>query len=328
MKAAIASERSAPAAGRCPRAAPPGSCTRAIAALAPLLPALALMCALLPPATHAAAAAEDSPTASATAKRRGPRTPTPKPTPIALPDGVKIPVYAPGPLPFHDGERLVYQASWIGIPAARARIELHKNPQDPELWVAEAWIETNRFADIFFKMRDYMKERFAAGSLQTRDCYIRQQERKTLNEYAVTFDRGTRMVTMVKRSRKRVETREYISSNPWGPISGAMMALTQDLAPGRRFEFDTFTGNNRYVFEFNVDERERIRVPLGDFDALRITPAIVYLSNAKLLSQARRTTVWVSADRRHLPLRIEAAAFIGHVRADLVEIDGKTVAAR
>jgi Protein of unknown function (DUF3108) len=76
------------------------------------------------------------------------------------------------------------------------------------------------------------------------------------------------------------------------------------------------------VFEFHVDGRERIRVPAGDFDAIKITPTVAYMSDGNMRSEAREVTVWVSADKRHLPLRVQAAAFIGTVRADLVKIDG------
>jgi len=33
--------------------------------------------------------------------------------------------------------------------------------------------------------------------------------------------------------------------------------------------------------------------------------------------------LWISADERHLPLRIQAQAYVGYVRADLISIDGK-----
>ena len=38
--------------------------------------------------------------------------PTPAPTPMVLPPEIqaKVPAYKPGPIPFHDGEQLVYQA--------------------------------------------------------------------------------------------------------------------------------------------------------------------------------------------------------------------------
>jgi len=66
--------------------------------------------------------------------------------------------------------------------------------------------------------------------------------------------------------------------------------------------------------------RDRISTPLGNFDAFRVVPSVAYLSDGKLKEKAHNTVLWVSADARHLPLRIESAVFIGSVRIDLVKI--------
>jgi len=250
------------------------------------------------------------------------RKPKPEPTPIALPNDVKVPSYVPGSFPFHDGERLIYEASWIGIPAARGWFELHRNQQDPSVWNVEAWIETSKVVDLIFRMRDYMRERITVGSLKTREIYQVQHENKRANEYTITFDEHSGLVVSTKKNRKGIETHEFIASDPFGPISGAMMALSQDLAPGNRLLFDVFSGINRYVFSFDVESMDKVQVPVGTFDAYKVAPGVVYLSNGKLRSQAREMTLWISADKRHLPLRMESSTFIGTVRADLVQIDG------
>lgn len=272
------------------------------------------------PALIGYAAPGDPPSPQRKKHRRGP---TPVPTPSALPSNIEIPQYSSGPMPFHDGETLVYQAAWLGIPVANAKFKLHKSPRDPNAWVAEMWLDTNRFADLFYPMRDYMKERFEVDTLLTHDNYFRQDEKNRVNEFDTSFDRAKGIVTMRKQSRKGIEKRDYLSTNPWGPMSGATMALSQKLDPGRHLTFDVFTSNNRYVFRFDVDKAERLRVPFGSFDAIRLTPEIVYMSNEKLRSESSGATLWVSADLRRLPLRIEAAAFIGTVRADLIQVDGK-----
>jgi len=256
-------------------------------------------------------------------KRR--HLPTPAPTPIALPPEVKakVPAYKPGPIPFHDGEQLIYQASWVGIPAAHARIEFHKRPNDPSRWVGEIWIETNPFADLFYKMRDYMRESMADDTLHTSGVYLVQHEKSRLNYYDVTIDRPAQMVTMTRKNHKGTQRKEFIASDPWGPISGAMMALTQSFEPGKTYAFDVFAGSQRYVFAFEVEKREKIHLSIGDFDAWRIVPDVWYVSDGALRTEAHWTVLWISADERHLPLRIEAQAFIGYVRADLIEIDGK-----
>jgi Protein of unknown function (DUF3108) len=252
--------------------------------------------------------------------------PTPAPTPMALPPDVKakVPAYKPGPIPFHDGEQLIYQASWAGIPAAQARLEFHQQQKpDQQRWLGEIWIETNPFADLFYMMRDYMKESMAAETLHTSGVYLVQHEKSRLNYYDVTIDRPAQLVTMTKKNHKGTQSKEYIASDPWGPISAATMALTQTFAPGKTYAFDVFSGSQRYVFAFVVDRREKIHLDLGDFDAWKIVPDVWYVSDGQLRSEARNTVLWISADERHLPLRIQAQAYIGYVRADLIKIDGK-----
>ncbi len=244
---------------------------------------------------------------------------------MALPPEVKakVPAYKPGPIPFHDGEQLIYQASWVGIPAAHARLEFHKRPNDPSRWVGEIWIETNTFADLFYKMRDYMRESMADDTLHTSGVYLVQHEKSRLNCYDVTIDRPAQTVTMTRKNHRGTQRKEFIASDPWGPISGAMMALTQSFEPGKTYAFDVFAGSQRYVFAFEVEKREKIHLSIGDFDAWRIVPDVWYVSDGALRTEAHGTVLWISADERHLPLRIEAQAFIGYVRADLIEIDGK-----
>ncbi len=266
--------------------------------------------------------AESTPAHSVKKHRHRHHQPTPAPTPNVLPEDISIPAYKPGVIPFQDGEKLTYQASWAGIPAATAVVEFHRNRKDPSADRAEVTVETSKLADVFFKMRDYVRERFSADSITPQEMYIRQSENKRFDEYTVTFDRPKALVTAVKKNNHGSFTREFKGSTQYGILSGTVMALSQALKPGDRLAFDVVTGSNRYVFEFHVDGRERIRVPVGDFDAIKITPTVLYMSDGNMRSEAREVEVWVSADQRHLPLRVQAAAFIGSVRADLVKIDG------
>jgi hypothetical protein len=241
----------------------------------------------------------------------------------SLPAGFELPNYAPGPNPFRDGERLVYQVSWLGIPAATAQVKLHRNRKNPSLWTAQAWIQTNRVVDVLFRMRDYVKEDLLSASFAPLDLYISQHENRRRDEYKVTFDHRARLVTMVKTNRQgRRHVRRVQASDPWGPLSGAIMALSQPLNPGDVYAFHVFTGTTNYVFDFHVVGREKISTSRGIVDAIRIVPAVKYVSSGKLGVQARQTTLWVSADKRRLPLRVESQVFIGTVRADLVEVDG------
>ena len=240
--------------------------------------------------------------------------------PRPLPDGVRVPRYSPGPMPFHTGEQLIYQGSWIGIPAAGGKVVLHDGNGDPALLSAEIWISTNRLTDKFYKMRDYLREDFTAASLKPTEMNIRQNEGRRHDTFNVTFDHRDHVVTLVKHGPRGQQTRKFLSYNPSGPVSGAMMALSQPLSAGDSLSFDAFSGTTRYVFELKVIRRERIGTPLGEFDAFRIVPSVTYLSDGKINDEVHDTTLWVSADARRLPLRVESAVFIGSVRIDLVKV--------
>jgi hypothetical protein len=102
-----------------------------------------------------------------------------------------------------------------------------------------------------------------------------------------------------------------------------MLALSLPMAPGDHYAMDLFTGSTRYIFDFKVEAREKITTQLGTFDAYRLTPAVDYESdNGKLSDSATAIVIWVSADDRRLPLRAQSQAFIGTIRADLIEVGG------
>jgi hypothetical protein len=245
----------------------------------------------------------------------------PTPAPVALPGDLKIPAYAPGPSPFHNGETLVYRASWMGVPAAEARILIMHSRRHPDRWTGQMWLNTSAVVDVAYRMRDFFRENFDYTSLHPDDIYIMQHENQRRDEWRVTFDRDDRLVTAIKKSRHgKITTRRFSGGDPLGPFSGAMMALSQPLKPGESLTFDVFSGGNRYVFAFKVIGRERVTTALGSFNTLKIEPWVLWLSEGSFRSQARETTVWVTDDSRHLPVRIAAAVFFGSVYADLAEI--------
>ena len=118
--------------------------------------------------------------------------------------------------------------------------------------------------------------------------HVDQHENSRVDTYEVVFDRPAQMANVTKKSKHGTDTRQFITSDPLGPLSGAMMALSQDLTPGKTYAFDVFAGSQRYVFAFDVKERERIHTALGEFDAIKIVPDVWYVSDGKLRRGANR----------------------------------------
>ncbi|HUN60035.1 MAG TPA: DUF3108 domain-containing protein [Candidatus Binataceae bacterium] len=250
--------------------------------------------------------------------------PKASPTPMPLPDSLKIPTYPPGPPTFHDGETLFYNATWLGAPAASARVIVSHNRSHPEWWRGEMWITSSPIVDLVYRMRDYFREDFSRDSYQPDNIYIQQHEKKRFDEWHTTFDHQDRLITAIKRNRRgEITERLFSGGDPLGPFSGAMMALSQPLKPGDDLTFDVFSGGNRYVFAFNVIDRERITTPLGTFNTLKIEPSVIWLSQGNFRSQARETTIWVTDDGRHLPVQMAADVYFGYIYVELVKVEAK-----
>jgi hypothetical protein len=285
--------------------------------------ALALLGVLLAAAVRATPITmADRPTA-APSRVPGAKTSRPRalrtPGPVALPVDVRVPHYEQGVAPFRDGETLVYDASWEGIAAAQARMVIVRNRAHPAWWTGQMWIATSSLADRLYRMRDYFREDFSFQSWLPSDIRILQHEKARRDQWHATFDQPRELITAVKINKQGRTWIRRFSGAPWGPFSGAMMALSQPLKVGQIYTFDVFSGGNRYVFAFNVVRRERITTGLGTFNSLRIEPSVVWLSEGGFRSQATAMTIWVTDDQKHLPIRIEAAVYIGSVRADLTQ---------
>jgi Protein of unknown function (DUF3108) len=244
-------------------------------------------------------------------------------TPMSLPATVDVPVYRQGRPPFADGETLVYDANWEGIPAAEARVTVLRNRAHPQWWTGQMWINTSKVVDPLYRMRDYFREDFKFESWQPDQIYIRQHEKSRQDTWRATFDRPQHLITAIKTNKEgRTWIRKFSGGAPWGPFSGAMMALSQPLHVGENYVFDVFSGGNRYVFGFKVLGREQLTTGLGTFHTVKIEPSVIWLSQGDFRKDATETLIWVTDDFRHLPVRIESAVYIGSVRADLTRVEG------
>jgi hypothetical protein len=85
---------------------------------------------------------------------------------------------------------------------------------------------------------------------------------------------------------------------------------------------DVFAATERYVVQFRVAGRDQIHLGADDINAFRVIPTILYVSNLKNHYKVSQAVVWISADERHVPLRIEADTFVGRIYIDLVKAPG------
>ncbi len=102
-----------------------------------------------------------------------------------------------------------------------------------------------------------------------------------------------------------------------GPLDDASFfyfVRTIPLEVGRSYAFDRYFKPDRNPVGVRVMRRERITTQAGTFDALVIRPVI---KTSGMLSEARKTEVWLSDDARRMVLRVRSELPFGSVTMDL-----------
>jgi hypothetical protein len=86
-----------------------------------------------------------------------------------------------------------------------------------------------------------------------------------------------------------------------------------------------------YLARLKVEGREKLRWRGGERKAIRVALEIDRIEKDYSLSPHKKFhhgTIWVSDDDLRIPLRIEVKVFVGHVFAELVEMNAGRVPLR
>ncbi len=88
------------------------------------------------------------------------------------------------------------------------------------------------------------------------------------------------------------------------------------LEVGQTYILDVLSGDKVYPLEVKVKKREKIKVPAGKFDTLLVEP--ILRGPGIFIAKGKKLEVWMTADERHMPVRMRTEVFIGHVSAELL----------
>lgn len=85
---------------------------------------------------------------------------------------------------------------------------------------------------------------------------------------------------------------------------------------GKTYSIPTQSGGKNYQLIVEVLGRESVTVPAGTFDCLRVKPIV---KEETVFHNTGEINLWVSADERHFPVKIESSLVIGSIDIDLLE---------
>jgi hypothetical protein len=221
----------------------------------------------------------------------------------------------PGGIPFHVGELAQYDVHWSGggvdLSAGNVSIAVEAPAYH---FVVRA--ETSPWVARFFEAQDMFRTQ-ADQELLPRVHERDQQEGSRHVTRAFVFDDAARTVRTGRTLDEALASAAVVL--PLAPrardaISALFYVRTLPLRTGERVRFPVNEGGRNLVAELTVNGIDHITSLKQNVEAIRVTPLLQRRVENR---QPIAATIWLSNDKRHLPLVVDVDAGFGHVRVEL-----------
>ena len=223
------------------------------------------------------------------------------------------------------GEQLHYDVRWLGVPAGRASMTMSARSDRYTLTLTLA---TTGMVRALHPITETLKAVGQLSSLQFRTHrYTKDQNRGSKNTFTTyRFDAKQRQVVRVKRESDRAqEERQTIplgKAHTLDPLSGlyALRAWPK-LLPHSTLRWFVVEGDQIHRLKLSVGGSYRLETVLGQVVAF---PVYVAVTTSKKFFRADGKggiVIWMTDDRRRMPVRVEAKLAFGSVVAELARFD-------
>ncbi len=223
-------------------------------------------------------------------------------------------------LPFHPGEKFVFELKWTIISAGEATLQVLPvtKVKENDAYHFALTAKTNRFIDNIYKVRDRID---AYTDLQmTHSVYYskKQREGRTKNNTQVTFfwDQNEAVYNDILKGKKRKPV--SLLPGTFDPLSIFYFARCLSLTTNMVLERPVTDGKKCVVGKSKIMKRETITVKAGTFDTFLMVPELKHVGGVFKKSEKAKIELWVTADEKRIPVKLSSEVVVGSFTAELV----------
>ena len=202
-------------------------------------------------------------------------------------------------------ETLYYTVEWRLITAGKAKLEWTSEQRPSTGSQVNLRLESVGLVSKFFKVEDDYSANLNAA-LCGQSVQITTNEGSRQRETKVMFDSASRKASYLERDRAKntvLATHEIdIPPCVHDVIGGLYLLRTLNLEPGQSTQVPVSDGKKSVMAKVEAQQREDVKTPLGTFKTIRYE---VYLFNDVLYRRSAHLNVWLTDDRRRLPVRVQ-----------------------
>jgi len=203
-------------------------------------------------------------------------------------------------------ETLSYLIEWRLFNAGRAKIELDNLPQPRGGYDIKLHLESTGIVNKLFKVEDDY-----VANLNTGWCVAATQmqvhEGSRLRDVKVSFDADAKRASYLERDKTKNNAIFLAKETEIPPcvhdvVGGLFFLRTLNLEPGGNTQIAVSDGKKSVMVKVEAQAREDVKTPLGTFKTIRYE---VGLFNGALYQRSAHVNLWMTDDRRHLPVQIK-----------------------
>ena len=215
-------------------------------------------------------------------------------SPLVWPQSVSLPAK----------EVLSYNIEWRLITAGKARLEWTAAAPPQNGYRVSVHVESIGFVSKLFRVEDDYRANFNPD-ICVQDSELLSHEGTRRRDTRITFDGQERKASYVERDLGKntvVASKEIeIPACVHDVVGGMYFLRTLNLEPGQSTEVPVSDGKKSVMARIEAQQREDLKIPGGPYKTIRYE---IYLFDNVLYRRSAHLYIWLTDDRRRLPVQI------------------------
>ncbi len=220
---------------------------------------------------------------------------------------------------FKEGEELKYRIHYGLLNAGYATLQTLEKENEYH-FVGKGW--TVGMASLFFKVKDQYESYVDKKTLSPNHFVRRVDEGGYKINRDVYFDYNQDSARV--EDHKLNQTKKY----PIGEIQDLLSAFYKlrsvkidTMSAGESINLNLFIDGEKFPFKLVLLGKDVISSKYGKIPCYKFRP---YVQSGRIFKEEQSLTIWISADKNKIPIRIKAALAVGSLKMDLTKYKGLT----
>jgi hypothetical protein len=200
-------------------------------------------------------------------------------------------------------EVLEYNIEWRLITAGKARLEWSTTQPRPG-WQVRLHVDSLGLVSKLFRVEDDYQASFTPGAC-LQSLQLTAHEGRRNRETKITIEPESRKADYLERDlakNQMVESKQTdVPDCIHDVIGGVYFLRTLNLEPGQTVEVPVTDGKKSVMVRVDAQQREDVRTPTGLYKTVRYE---IFLFDGVLYRRPAHLHVWMTDDRRRLPVQI------------------------